>query len=371
VSTRLHTFLELAVHQGGSDLHLVTGQLPCIRIAGVLNRVRFRELSLEDMEQILIEFMTERQIAELNERSAVDFAYDVPGLGRFRANVYRHAHGLAAALRVISSKVPTLDDLGMPPVLSQQVLQPKGLILVTGPTGSGKSTTLAAMIDLLNGSRRGHIITIEDPIEVVHPVKNCVVTQREVGTHAPSFAEALRNAVREDPDVILVGELRDLESISLALTAAETGIQVLGTLHTSSAAKTIDRVINVFPSRRQDQVRAMLAESLRMVVSQRLVRTVEGNKRFAATEILVNTHAAASMIRAGSSHKLESVIQAGGSLGMQSLESVLRDLVRRKLIDPEEAAAYGVDRAPMEAVLPVRGGNPPAREAMPPMREAA
>ena len=349
MSTRLHTFLELAVQQGGSDLHLVTGQMPCIRIAGVLHRVRFRELSPEDLEQILLEFMNERQIAELNEKFAVDFAYEEEGLGRFRVNVYRHARGLAAALRVIAPTVPTLEELGLPPVIRHQTLQPKGLILVTGPTGSGKSTTLAAMVDLLNATRRGHIITIEDPIEFVHPVKNCVVTQREVGTHSPTFAEALRNAVREDPDVILVGELRDLDSISLALTAAETGIQVLATLHTASACKTIDRVINVFPARRQDQIRAMLAESLRMVVSQRLVRAREGGKRFAVTEILVNTHAAAAMIRGGNSHKLESVIQAGGSLGMQGFDTVLKDLVRRKIIDAEEADLNTPDRGPFES----------------------
>jgi twitching motility protein PilT len=354
VSTRLHTFLELAVKQGGSDLHLVTGQLPCIRIAGVLHRVRFRELSVEDVEQILLEFMNERQIAELNEKCAVDFAYELPELGRFRVNVYRHARGLAAALRVISPNVPTLEDLGLPAVIQQQAMQRKGLTLVTGPTGSGKSTTLAAMVDLLNGNRKGHIITIEDPIEFVHPVKLGVVTQREIGTHAPSFAEALRNAVREDPDVILVGELRDLESISLALTAAETGIQVLATLHTAGACKTIDRIINVFPGRRQDQIRAMLAESLRMIVSQRLVKASEGGKRFAVAEILINTHAAASMIRAGNSHKLESVIQAGGGLGMQSFDAVLRDLVRKKLIDPEEAHANAIDRAQFESGMPMK-----------------
>ena len=354
MSTRLHTFLELAVKQGGSDLHLVTGQLPCIRIAGVLHRVRFRELSLEDVEQILLEFMNEHQIAELNEKCAVDFAYEQPELGRFRVNVYRHVRGLAAALRVISPKVPTLEDLGLPAVIEQQAMQRKGLTLVTGPTGSGKSTTLAAIVDLLNANRRGHIITIEDPIEFVHPVKMGVVTQREVGTHAPSFAEALRNAVREDPDVILVGELRDLESIGLALTAAETGIQVLATLHTASACKTIDRIVNVFPGRRQDQIRAMLAESLRMVVSQRLVKASEGNKRFAVAEILINIHAAASMIRAGNSHKLESVIQAGGGLGMQSFDAVLKDLLRKKLIDPEEAHANAIDRAQFESGMPAR-----------------
>jgi len=354
VATRVHTFLELAVNQGGSDLHLVTGQPPCIRIGGVLHRVRFRELSLEDVEQILLEFMNERQVAELNAKCAVDFAYEVPELGRFRVNVYRHARGLAAALRVISPTVPTLESLGLPPVVATQVQQPKGLILVTGPTGSGKSTTLAAMIDLLNTTRRGHIVTIEDPIEFVHPMKRAVVTQREVGTHAPTFAEALRNAVREDPDVILVGELRDLDSIALALTAAETGTQVLATLHTASATRTIDRVVNVFPARRQDQIRAMLAESLRMIVSQRLVRAAEGNKRLAVAEILLNTHAAASMIRTGNSHKLESVIQAGGSLGMQAFDAVLKDLVRKKVIEVEEAHHNALDRTQFESGMPMR-----------------
>jgi twitching motility protein PilT len=295
----------------------VTGQLPCIRIAGVLHRVRFRELSLEDVEQILLEFMNEQQIAELNEKSAVDFAYEVPELGRFRVNVYRHARGLAAALRVISPNIPTLERPGPAaghpvPDAARQRADPRHRA-----HRLGQSTTLAAMVDLLNATRKNHIITIEDPIEFVHPIKLGVVTQREVGTHSPTFAEALRNAVREDPDVILVGELRDLESISLALTAAETGIQVLATLHTASACKTIDRVINVFPARRQDQMRAMLAESLRMIVSQRLVLAAGGGKRFAAVEVLVNTHAAAAMIRAGNSHKLESVIQAGGNVGMR------------------------------------------------------
>jgi twitching motility protein PilT len=239
-------------------------------------------------------------------------------------------------------------------VIAQQTQQPKGLILVTGPTGSGKSTTLASMVDLLNSTRRGHIITIEDPIEFVHPVKKGVVTQREVGLHSPNFAEALRNAMREDPDVILVGELRDLDSIALALTAAETGIQVLATLHTASASRTIDRVVNVFPGRRQDQIRAMLAESLRMVVSQRLVRAAEGNRRLVAAEILINTHAAASMIRTGNSHKLESVIQSGGNVGMQGFDAVLKDMVRRKLIDPDEAHANALDRAAFENGLPMR-----------------
>ena len=354
MSVRIHAFLELAIQQGGSDLHLVSGLPPSIRIAGILHRVRFRELSVDDMQQLLAEFMSPTQIGELNEKLAVDFAYESAGLGRFRVNAFHHTRGLAAALRVVPSQVPSLDELGLPPSIKLQTLQPKGLILVTGPTGSGKSTTLAAMVDLLNRSRKGHIITIEDPIEFVHTFKSCVVSQREIGTHSPSFSEALRNAVREDPDVVLVGELRDLESISLALTAAETGIQVLASLHTSGASRTIDRIVNVFPARRQDQIRSMLAESLRMIVSQRLVRTVQDNKRLAVAEILINTHAAASMIRAGNSHKLDSVIQAGAQAGMQSLDAVLNDLVRRKVITGEEAYANAIERNQFDPYVALR-----------------
>jgi twitching motility protein PilT len=346
--SRVQAFLELAVQQGGSDLHLVSGRTPSIRLHGVLHQVRFRELSVEDIEEILSEFMTERQEKELAEKFAVDFAYDVPGLGRFRVNAYRHVRGLAAALRVIPGNVPSFDTLGFAQAIKLQALQPKGLTLVTGATGSGKSTTLAGIIDLINETRKGHIITLEDPIEFLHDFKKCVVTQREMGLHARSFADALRDAVREDPDVILVGELRDLESIALALTAAETGIQVLATLHTSSARRTIDRIINVFPSRRQDQIRSMLADSLRMVISQRLVRKADGTGRVAAADILVNTHAAASMIRSGNSHKLESVMQSGANSGMQSLDGSLKELVRRKIITADEAMGHSLDPTQFE-----------------------
>jgi twitching motility protein PilT len=225
-----------------------------------------------------------------------------------------------------------------------QVLQPKGLTLVTGPTGAGKSTTLAAMIDVLNQTRKGHIVTIEDPIEFVHGFKSSVVHQREIGLHAPSFSEALKNALREDPDVILIGELRDLETIALALTAAETGIQVFGTLHTSGAWRTVDRIVNVFPARRQDQIRAMLAESLRLIVSQRLLRTADGKGRVAAAEVLVNTYASAAMIRSGNAHKLDSVIQAGSGAGMQTMEAALKDLTRRQIVTAEEADTSSIDR---------------------------
>ncbi len=351
MSTRVQAFLELALQQEGSDLHLVSGKAPCIRIHSVLHRVRFRELSVEDVQQILEEFMTPAQAQELDEKLAVDFAYEDPKLGRFRVNAYRHVRGLAAAMRVIPSTIPALDTLGLPGAVKSIAMQPKGLTLVTGPTGSGKSTTLAAIVDLINQTRRGHIVTLEDPIEFVHEYKKCVVSQREIGAHAPSFADALRDAVREDPDVILVGELRDLESISLAITAAETGIQVLGTLHTSGACRTVDRIVNVFPPGRQDQIRSMLADSLRLVVSQRLVRSVDGLSRMAVADVLVNTHAAASMIRSGNSHKLESVIQAGGGAGMQSLDGQLREMLRKKLITVEEAHANALDQTQFEHLL--------------------
>lgn len=348
MSAKVNTFLELAVNQGGSDLHLVSGEPPRIRLNGVLHEVRFRALSVEDLQRLLDEFMHERQLERLREDRAVDFAYEVEGLGRFRVNVHYHARGLAAALRLIKSQVPSMDDLALPVAIKTTATQPRGLTLVTGPTGSGKSTTLAAVIDHINANRKGHIITIEDPIEYVHGFKQCVVTQREVGYHSPTFAEALRNAIREDPDVILVGELRDLETISLALTAAETGTQVLGTLHTGSAARTIDRIINVFPAARQDQIRAMLADSLQMIVSQRLLPTPEGDARHAATEVLINTFAVASMIRTGNSHKIDSAIQAGAQAGMQSLDSSLKSLLDKGLISGEQAHAYAIDKAAFE-----------------------
>ncbi len=346
--SRINAFLELAVKQGGSDVHLVSGQAPRIRLHGVLHRVRFRELSVEDLEHVLEEIMDERLRERFRAHRSVDFAYQVPGLGRFRANVYRHGQGLGAALRIIPETIRELDSLGLPPSVKTAVSQPKGLTLVTGPTGSGKSTTLAAMVDHVNATRHGHIITIEDPIEFIHPSKRCSVMQREIGLHSPSFAEALRNAVRADPDVIMVGEMRDLETISLALTAAEIGVQVMATLHTNGASRSVDRIVNVFPARRQDQIRAMLSESLRLIVSQQLLRTAEGTERVMVSEVLINTPAAAAIIRSGQSHKLESVIQAGGRAGMQSLDTRLRELVRKEVISGDEAFEHAVDRSKFE-----------------------
>ncbi len=350
--SRVDSFLELAVKQGGSDLHLVSGQPPRIRIGGVLHRVRFRDLSVEDMQSILDEFMDPEHRARLESDLSVDFAYSVADLGRFRVNVYHHQLGIAAALRVIPKTIPTLDGLEMPPVLKLHAAHPKGLILVTGPTGAGKSTTLAAIVDHINATRRGHIITLEDPIEFVHSFKKCVVTQREIHIHAASLADGLRDAVREDPDVILVGEMRDPDAISLALTAAETGIQVLGSLHTSGAARTIDRIVNVFPARRQEQVRGMLADSLSMIVSQKLLRSADGARRVAAAEVLVNTHAVKAIVRGGNSHKLESVLQAGGRYGMQTFNGVLKDLVRKGIVAPEEAHEHAVDKSSFENLVP-------------------
>lgn len=349
-SSRIDTFLEMVVKHGGSDLHLVSGQTPRIRINGSLSRVRFRELSVEDMERIFDDFMDERVREELNTYMSADFAYQVEDVGRFRVNAYRFLHGLAATLRVIPEQIKTLEELGMPPVIAKKAVHPSGLTLVTGPTGSGKSTTLAAIVDHINTVRKGHIISIEDPIEFIHQYKKCVVTQREIGVHSPSFTEALKNALREDPDVVLVGELRDMETISMALTAAETGIQVLGSLHTNGAARTAERIVNVFPVKRQEQVRVMLAESLRMIVSQQLLRTAEGDGRFVAAEVLINNHAAATMIRSGKAPQLQSVLQSGVREGMQALDTQLKELVRNGTITPEEAYRVAVDRTKFETM---------------------
>ena len=348
---RIDSFLELVVKQGGSDLHFLSGEVPRIRMNGNLEPVRFRELSTEDVSDMLGEIMTPVQRERLEKDSSVDFAYQSETAGRFRVNMYRHVRGVAAAMRVIPSKIPTLDGLGLPAAIKNIIEIANGLTLVTGPTGSGKSTTLAAIIDAINAQRQGHIITIEDPVEFIHDFKKCLVTQREIGVHAPSFAEALRAAIREDPDVILVGEMRDLETISLALTAAETGTQVVATLHTNGAVRSVDRIVNVFPPRRHDQVRTMLAETLRMVVSQQLVQRADGNGRLAAVEVMISNHAIASMIRSGNSHKIMNAIQAGGRTGMQSLDNVLNELVKSETITGEVAYEHAIERTSFERYL--------------------
>jgi twitching motility protein PilT len=349
--SRINTFLELVVRQGGSDLHVVSGLTPRARIFGSLEPIRFRELTSEEIERILWEFMSEGQKAKLERDLSVDFAYQVEGLGRFRVNVYRHLRGIGAAFRVVPTAIRSLEDLGLPEVIPRTIATPRGLTLVTGPTGSGKSTTLAAMIDSINRNRKGHIITIEDPIEFVHEFKSCVVTQREIGRDAPSFQDALRDAVREDPDVILVGEMRDLETIQQALSAADTGIQVLATLHTNGAVRSVDRIVSVFPARAQEQIRGMIAESLRMIVSQQLVRKADGSGRLVVPEILINNQAASSLIRAGKVHQLGSVIQAGARVGMRSLDVGLQELVRAQTITGEEAYERAIEKQRFERYL--------------------
>jgi twitching motility protein PilT len=348
--SRIRAFLELAVKQGGSDLHLVSGQVPRVRIHGALHPVRFRELSPEDLGRVLSEFMPAGAFAQLEQRLAVDFAHEEEGIGRFRVNAYRHARGMAASLRVVPASIASFAELGLPSVLTTAAEERSGLILVTGPTGSGKSTTLAAIVDFVNATRKGHVITIEDPIEFIHTDKSSIVTQREIGTHAPSFAAALRDALREDPDVIMLGEMRDAETIGLALTAAETGIQILGTLHTNGSSRSVDRIISAFPGPRQEQARAMLAQTLRLIVSQQLVRRADGEGRMLAAEVLVNNQAASALIRSGKAHQLHSVIQAGGKLGMRSLDAELRRLLRKGEITREEAYNHAVDRSKFESV---------------------
>jgi twitching motility protein PilT len=302
-------------------------------------------LTQEDLHEMLYEVLTDSQKSRLEEHWDLDFSVELQRLGRFRVNAFRHRLGEGVVFRVIPSRIGTLDELGLPPVLGELALRDRGLILVTGPTGSGKSTTLAAMVDLINDRRRCHVITIEDPIEFIHQHKRAVVNQREVGMNAQSFARALRAALREDPDVILVGELRDLETISMALTAAETGHLVMATLHTSSASKTINRIIDVFPSAQQEQIRVQLAESLLAVAAQTLLPTADGSGRVAAVEVLVATPAVRNMIRENKVHQLPSAIQTGSKEGMQSLDQALRALLKAGKITADTALRWATDRA--------------------------
>ena len=337
MANRIDSFLELVVKQDGSDLHLVSGNPPRIRLFGEMFPIKYRELTAAENRDLLYEIMNPHQREEFEAHGDLDFAYEVPGLSRFRVNVFNHLDGIGAVFRSIPSVVQDMDSLGLPPVLKNLARQRKGLILVTGPTGSGKTTTLAAMIDFINTERKGHILTIEDPVEFVHENKNCLISQREVGTHTHSFADALHSALREDPDVILVGEMRDLETISLAVTAAEMGILVMATLHTSGAAATVDRIINVFPSGEEPYIRTMLSTSLCGVISQELVRRADNQGRVAAIEILINNAATSNIIREGKTDQLDNIIQSGGMQGMQSMDTALRRLLDAGLIEGDDA----------------------------------
>ncbi|HYD96406.1 MAG TPA: type IV pilus twitching motility protein PilT [Noviherbaspirillum sp.] len=331
--------LAFAVKNNASDLHLSAGLPPMIRVHGDVRRINLPPLEHRDVHGMIYDIMNDGQRKAYEEILECDFSFAIPGLARFRVNAYNQDRGAAAVLRTIPSKVLTLEQLHAPKIFADLALKPRGLVLVTGPTGSGKSTTLAAMINHLNETEYGHILTVEDPIEFVHESKKCLINQREVGPHTMSFQNALRSALREDPDAILVGELRDLETIRLALTAAETGHLVFGTLHTSSAAKTIDRIVDVFPAEEKEMVRAMLSESLQAVISQTLLKTKDGSGRVAAHEIMLGTPAIRNLIREAKVAQMYSAIQTGSSIGMQTLDQNLTDLVRRNVISAAAARA--------------------------------
>jgi twitching motility protein PilT len=349
------------LENGASDLHLTVNLPPAVRIHGDIEPMNYPPLTRDQTRELVYSIMNDRQRARFEEFNDIDFSLDFGERGRFRVNAFMGREGLGAVLRVIPSQIKSIEELGMPQVISRMAEFERGLVLVTGPTGSGKSTTLAALIDQINMTRRGHILTVEDPIEFVHPHKKCVVNQREVGPHTQSFASALRAALREDPDVILVGEMRDLETISLAVSAAETGHLVFGTLHTSSAAQTIDRIIDVFPAHQQAQIRAQLSESIRGVVAQTLLKTASGKGRAAAVEVLVSTPAVRNLIREGKTFQLPSVIQTGVKEGMQTIEQSLSDLVIAGRVTQEEAMLKAPDKDALLRFLReggTRGGDP-------------
>jgi twitching motility protein PilT len=337
----------LMVEQKASDLHITSGAPPFLRLHGNMVPLNYRQLSNQDVQGLIFEILSEKQKKSFVEKWELDFAYVVEGLGRFRCNIFMQRKGLGAVFRTIPEKIKTAQELNLPASITDLVDADRGLILVTGPTGSGKSTTLAAMIQHINSSREAHILTVEDPIEFVHPNLKSLVNQREVGSHTKSFTNALKAALREDPDIILVGELRDLETISLALTAAETGHLVFGTLHTSSAAKTVDRIIDVFPSGQQGQIRTMLSESIRGIVAQSLFTRADGQGRVAAFEIMKGTKAIGNLIREGKIHQIPSIIQTSGGQGMVLYEKYVMDLLKKGLVTEADVKTFlGKDESP-------------------------
>ncbi|OPL15218.1 MAG: type IV pili twitching motility protein PilT [delta proteobacterium MLS_D] len=352
---QIDAFFKLMNEQGASDLHLVSGQQPVIRIRGDMERVKYQELENDSLKAMLYEITPEHKIKQFEETGDVDFAYEIPDLARYRANFFQQKYGVAAVFREIPSTILSADQLGLPPVIKKLASLPRGLVLVTGPTGSGKSTTLAAIVDEVNKTRKDHIITVEDPIEFVHQSKSCIVNHREVGIHTKSFSAALRGALREDPDVILVGEMRDLETISLAVEAASTGHLVFGTLHTTSAAKTLDRVVEVFPASQQEQIRSTLADGIRAVIAQVLFKRVDKPGRCAALEILIATPAVRNLIREAKTYQIPSMIQTGRKYGMQLLDDSIMELLQKGWIGPDDAYTKSNDKAKFRPYLK----NPP------------
>lgn len=386
---KLDELFTLMKNEKASDLHVTSGSPPCLRLHGEIHKLNFRALTADECQALIFEILSEKQKKLFLENWELDCSYPLPGVGRFRCNIFMQRHGIGAVFRIIPEKILSAQELNLPPVLLEMAAAHKGLVLVTGPTGSGKSTTLAAMIDYINQTENAHILTIEDPIEFTHENKSSLVNQREVSSHTKAFSAALRAALREDPDIILVGEMRDLETISLAITAAETGHLVFGTLHTNSAPKTVDRIIDAFPADQQAQIRVMLSESLRGVVAQSLLPKAGGKGRIAVLEVLQNNQAIQNLIREGKTFQIQSIMQTAKSQGMQTFEAATIDLIRKGQITRETGAEFlgrrvedmpqegtntqgGVPRAggmPGVAGAPVPGGmpKPPGVGGPPPM----
>ncbi|MFW5637333.1 MAG: type IV pilus twitching motility protein PilT [Thermodesulfobacteriota bacterium] len=334
---KIDAFFKLMNDQGASDLHLVSGQPPALRLRGDIERVKYKVLDNDGLKAMLYEIAPEDKIKVFEETGDVDFGYEIPGLARYRANFFMQKNGCAAVFREIPSTILTVEQLGLPPVIAKLANLPRGLILVTGPTGSGKSTTLAAIIDEANKTRKDHILTIEDPVEFVHTSQGCIINHREVGTHTTTFSAALRGALREDPDIILVGELRDLETISLAVEAASTGHLVFGTLHTNSAAKTVDRMIEIFPANQQQQIRSTLSDGIRGIICQSLFKRIDVKGRVAALEICIATPAVRNLVRENKTYQIPSVMQTGKKYGMQLLDDAIMELMEKGKISSDEA----------------------------------
>jgi len=341
---KIDAFFKLMHEQGASDLHLVAGQQPALRVRGDVERVKYKILDNDHLRSMLYEITPEEKIKRFEETGDVDFGYEILGLARYRVNFFMHRNGVGAVFREIPSVVASIEQLGLPPIIGKLATLPRGLVVITGPTGSGKSTTLAAIIDVANRTRKDHIITIEDPIEFVHQSQSCIVNHREVGIHTKSFSAALRGALREDPDIILVGEMRDLETISLAIEAASTGHLVFATLHTTSAAKTVDRIIEVFPGEQQAQIRSTLADGIRAVIAQVLFKRVDIKNRCVAPEILIATPAVRNLIRESKTHQLPSMMQTGKKYGMQLLDDAIMNLYQKGWIGADEAYAKANDK---------------------------